>query len=73
MIAALATLVFLTTLWMLVAVAVTTFEQSGGKIAAAFKGQLGAVPAQPTAYARIRVRSRMRQPMRARPRLRDAA
>ena len=39
MIAALATLTFLATLWLLVVVGATVLEESGGKIAAALKGQ----------------------------------
>ena len=73
MLAALATLVFLTTLWLLVAVGAAVLEQSGGKIVAALKGQLGTSPAMPASYARVRVRSRLPKPMRARPRMRDAA
>ncbi|GAA4719081.1 hypothetical protein GCM10023325_14890 [Sphingomonas lutea] len=73
MLAALATLVFLSTLWLLAVLVATVLEHSGGKIAAAFKGQLGRSIAQPAPYARLRVRSRLPQPMRARPRWRDAA
>lgn len=73
MIAALATLAFLATLWLLIVVGAAALEDSGARIAAALKGQLGIATPQPAAYARIRVRSRLRQPMRARPRLRDAA
>ena len=73
MIAALATLAFLATLWLLVVVGAAVLEASGGKIAAALKGQFGAGMPQQAAYARVRVRSRLPQPMRARPRLRDAA
>lgn len=73
MIAALATIVFLATLWMLVVVAASILEESGAKIAAALKGQLSHETPHPAAYARMRVRSRVRQPMRARPRWRDAA
>ncbi len=40
MIAALATLVFLTTLWMLVVVGAAVIETSGGKILAALKGRI---------------------------------
>jgi hypothetical protein len=73
MIAALATLAFLATLWLLVVVGAAVLEESGAKIAAALKGQLGVRTPQPAAHARVRVRSRLRQPMRARPRWRDAA
>ncbi len=73
MIAALATLAFLATLWLLVVVGAAILEESGARIAAALKGQFGIRTRQPAAYAPVRVRSRLRQPMRARPRLRDAA
>ena len=73
MIAALATLAFLSTLWLLVVLGAAVLEESGARIAAALKGQLGTAIPQPAAYARVRIRSRLRQPMRARPRLRDAA
>ena len=73
MIAALATLASLVTLWLLVVVGAAVLEESGAKIAAALKGQFGLRTPQPAAYARLRARSRLRQPMRARPRLRDAA
>ena len=73
MIAALATVVFLATLWMMVVVAASILEESGAKIAAALKGRLAIDIPQPTAYARVRARSRMKQPLRARPRWRDAA
>ena len=73
MIAALGTLVFLATLWMLVVVGAAVLEESGARIAAALKGhsragiQLGTVP------VRARVRARPQLLLRARPRLRDAA
>jgi hypothetical protein len=72
MIAALATVTFLATLWLLVVVGAAVLEESGAKIAAALKGHRSVGMAAPT-YARFRVRSRLRQPMRARPRWRDAA
>jgi hypothetical protein len=65
MIAALGTLVFLTTLWLLTVVGAAVLEESGGRIAAALKGR----PAQPSpiGLAPVRVRTRMRPgaPMRA--------
>jgi hypothetical protein len=73
MIAALGTLVFLTTLWMLVVVGSRVIEQSGAKIAAAFKGQSRSGPQVAFAPARLRTRIRMQAPLRARPRWRDAA
>jgi hypothetical protein len=71
MIAALGTLAFLATLWLLVVVGASVLEESGAKIAAALKGKA----AQPRVFAEVRVRTRARsaQPMRARPRLRAAA
>ena len=73
MIAALGTLVFLATLWLVVVVGAAILEESGAKIAAALKGQFQAEERQPAYLARVRVRPTVRQPMRARPRLRDAA
>ena len=73
MIAALGTLVFLATLWMLVVVGAAVLEERGARIAAALKGesrtgiQLGMVP------VRARLRTRPQVTMRARPRLRAAA
>ena len=72
MIAALATLAFLATLWLLVVVGAAILEESGAKIAAALKGQSARDSRQPL-YAPFRIRPRVRQPMRARPRLRAAA
>jgi hypothetical protein len=73
MIAALGTLVFLTTLWMLVVVGAKVLEQSAGKIVAAFKGQSRTGPQVAFAPARLRTRMRMPTPLRARPQWRDAA
>ncbi|HKC02715.1 MAG TPA: hypothetical protein VKC17_05365, partial [Sphingomicrobium sp.] len=63
MIAALGTLAFLATLWLLVVVGAAVLEQSGARIVAALKGK----PAQRQSFAAIRVRTRprLRQPMRA--------
>ncbi len=75
MIAALATLIFLATMWLLVVVTAATLQQSGGKILAALKGQSIRVPVQ-TATFRIRypLRSIARaKVVRATPRLRAAA
>jgi hypothetical protein len=71
MIAPLATLAFLVTLWLLVVVGASVLEESGAKIAAALKGR----PAgrQIAIPVRVRGRGRFQQPMRARPRWRDAA
>ena len=71
MIAALGTLPFLATLWLLVVLGASVLEESGAKIAAALKGK----PCDPPSVqrARVRMRARTEAPMRkARP-LRAAA
>jgi hypothetical protein len=70
MTAALGTLVFLATLWMLVVVGAAVLEESGAKIAAALKGKQGP---RSVVSARIRVRYRLERPMRATARWRAAA
>ncbi|GAA3887790.1 hypothetical protein GCM10022276_03550 [Sphingomonas limnosediminicola] len=70
MIAALGTLAFLATLWLLVVVGAAVLEESGGRIAAALKGNVQQDVAVPV---RLRSRPRLQQPMRAKPRLRAAA
>ena len=72
MTAALGTLVFLTTLWLLVVVGAAVLEASGAKIAAALKGK-SREPMPIAAPVRMRTRSRLERPMRAAPRWRDAA
>ena len=71
MIAALGTLPFLATLWLLVVLGAAVLEESGAKIAAALKGE----PARPKdiVAVRMRIRTRASRPMRAEPRLRAAA
>ena len=71
MIAPLATLAFLGTLWMLVVVGGAVLEESGARIAAALKGKTAHQPI----FVPVRVRSRVRQQkaMRATARLRAAA
>jgi hypothetical protein len=71
MLAPLGTLAFLATLWLLTVVGAAMLEESGAKIAAALKGK----PRQGRALApvRIRARSRLRRPIRAAARWRDAA
>ena len=71
MTAALGTLPFLATLWLLIVLGARIIEESGAKIAAALKGQ--PAPVRMTATLRIRTRSRLAKPMRATPRLRAAA
>ena len=75
MIAALATILFLATLWSLGALALATAEQSGAKILAPLKGQslLATAPVvQPISW-KVSPRARTMRPMRARPILRAAA
>ena len=72
MIAALGTLVFLATLWLLVVMGAAVLEESGARIAAALKG-LPRAPAMRMVPARVRARSRITQPVRARARWRAAA
>ena len=71
MIAPLATLAFLATLWLLVVVGASVLEESGARIAAALKARpnvrRAAVP------VRVRGRGRFQQPMRAKARWRAAA
>jgi hypothetical protein len=71
MIAALGTLAFLATLWLLVVVGAAVLEESGAKIVAALKGK----PAPQPILLQVRARphGRLQQPMRARPRWRAAA
>jgi len=70
MIAALGTLPFLATLWLLVVVGAAVLEESGAKIAAALKGK----PPQRQTSVSLRIRTRSRpQPVRAEPRWRAAA
>jgi hypothetical protein len=71
MLAPLGTLAFLATFWLLMVVGAKVLEESGARIAAALKGKT----AQRRAFAQVRLRARprLRQPMRAVPRWRDAA
>jgi len=71
MIAPLGTLVFLTTIWLLVVLGASVLEASGAKIAAALKGKtMGRQVAVPI---RVRTRARVQKPMRATARWRAAA
>ena len=63
MIAALGTLVFLATLWLLVVVGAAVLEESGAKIAAALKG-IQDRPAMASVRVRVRARPRLQQPTR---------
>jgi hypothetical protein len=71
MIAALGTLAFLATLWLLVVVGAAVLEESGAKIAAALRGK----PIQSSLYvAPVRLRTRrLQKPLRASARWRAAA
>jgi len=71
MIAPLGTLVFLTTIWLLVVLGASVLEASGAKIAAALKGK----PPHRRSFVpvRMRVRYRLQRPMRAPVRWRAAA
>lgn len=72
MTAALATLAFLATLWLLAVVGAMILELSGAKIVAALKGQ-SMEPAITTASVPVRHRERGRTAYRTTPRLRAAA
>ena len=72
MMAALGTLVFLATLWLLVVVGAAVLEESGAKIAAALKGKQDR-PSMAFASVRVRTRSRLQRPVRARATWRAAA
>ena len=72
MMAALGTLVFLATLWLVVVVGAAVLEESGAKIAAALKGKQ-ARPSMAFASVRVRTRSRLQRPVRARATWRAAA
>lgn len=71
MIAALGALAFLATSWLLVVVGAAILEESGGKIAAALKGEAPA--AIRTVPVRVRTRARFQQPMHGRAEWRAAA
>jgi hypothetical protein len=73
MIAALGTLAFLASLWLLVVVGAAVLEESGARIAAALRGIPARQPTIAVARLRMRTRPRLMQPMRARPRLHAAA
>jgi hypothetical protein len=73
MIAALGTLAFLATLWLLVVLGAAMIEESGDRIAAALEGGFASAPRVHVSAARVRTRARIAPVMRARPRWRDAA
>ena len=72
MIAALGTLAFLATLWLLVVVGAAVLEESGAKIAAALKRASTPQPLLRVTPVRLRMRARTRV-MRAEPHWRAAA
>jgi hypothetical protein len=73
MIAALGTLPFLATLWLLVVLGARVLEESGAKIAAALKGKLLQRPAAATSRFRARVRLPVAAPSHASVQWRAAA
>jgi hypothetical protein len=73
MMAALGTLTFLATLWLLTVVGAAVLEESGAKIAAALKGKPAAHPQLGLAPIRTRGRLSVQRPMRAEPKWRAAA
>ena len=73
MTAALGTLPFLTTLWLLVVVGASVLEESGAKIAAALRGRSAAQPSPYFPPARFRQRVWLRRPMRLCPKRLAAA
>jgi hypothetical protein len=73
MTAALGTLPFLATLWLLVVLGAAALEESGAKIAAALKGHSRGLPSGHCPQPRIRTRAWLRQPAHPRPTWRAAA
>ena len=73
MIAALGTLVFLATMWLLVVVGAAVLEESGVKIAAALKGATVRRQSIAMPPVRLRQRARVQQSMRATAQWRAAA
>ena len=73
MIAALGTLAFLATLWLLVVVGAAVLEESGAKIAAALKGKSLELRTVAAAPVRGRARPRVQRPIRMRASWRAAA
>ena len=73
MIAALGTLPFLATLWLLVVLGASVLEESGAKIAAALKGDFAEQSSLPVAVPRVRSRRPLQKLSRATSRWRAAA
>ena len=73
MAAALGTLAFLATLWLLIVLSASVLEESGAKIAAALKGEPIRLPQSDPCSVRIRIRRGPSQPIRAAEQMRVAA
>ena len=75
MTAALATLAFLVTMWLIVQLAAQMAEESGAKMLAALKGRslLATQPTVVPVQVRVSARSKAQRPLRARAQLRAAA
>ena len=73
MMAALGTLTFLATLWLLVVIGAMVLEESGAKIAAALKGKPARHPKLAMVPTRVRTRQHLQPVMRARAGWRAAA
>jgi hypothetical protein len=73
MLAPLATLTFLGTLWLLVVLGAAVLEESGAKVAAALKGAHRLQRGVAGTALRFHTRPRVGRPMRAQPRWRAAA
>ena len=73
MIAALGTLPFLATLWLLVVLGASVLEEGGAKIAAALKGELAEQSPLPVSVPRVRSRRPLQKLSRATSRWRAAA
>jgi hypothetical protein len=73
MIAALGTLPFLATLWLLVVLGAQVLEESGAEIAAALKGNTPLETGATAVRMRLRTSSRVSPPVCVQPRWRDAA
>lgn len=76
MIAPLATIIFLSTMWLVVVALARTIEESGSSIGAALAGR-SHLSRPPVAHAQVRInyrgQARMQRPVRVTPRLRAAA
>jgi hypothetical protein len=73
MIAALGTLPFLATIWLVVVLGASLLEESGAKIAAALRGASASHSNEAVAPTRLRPRFAVGRPMPAEPRWRAAA